>query len=35
VLLLEEAAELGLAEPKIDTPEGFVVVTLFLGAGEP
>ena len=30
VLLLEEAAELGLAEPRIDTPEGFVVVTLFL-----
>ena len=23
------------AEPRIDTPEGFVVVTLFLGADEP
>jgi ATP-dependent DNA helicase RecG len=33
VLLLEEAAELGLPEPDIATPEGFVVVTLFLGDG--
>ncbi|MDQ6775614.1 MAG: putative DNA binding domain-containing protein [Actinomycetota bacterium] len=28
VLLLEEAARLGLPEPRIETPEGFVVVTL-------
>ncbi|MGH3262843.1 MAG: RNA-binding domain-containing protein [Trebonia sp.] len=33
VLLLEEAAGLGLPEPKIDTPEGFVVVTVFTDAG--
>lgn len=32
VLLLEEAAGLGLPEPTIETPEGFVVVTLFLRA---
>lgn len=35
VLLLEEAAERGLTEPKIATPEGFVVVTLFLSAATP
>jgi ATP-dependent DNA helicase RecG len=29
VLLLEEAASLGLSEPRIEVPEGFVVVTLF------
>ena len=34
VLLLEEAAERGLPEPRIDTPEGFVVVTLFLGVAK-
>lgn len=32
VLLLEEAARLGLPEPTIETPEGFVLVTLFPGA---
>jgi len=30
VLLLEEAARLGLPEPTIKTPEGFAVVTLFV-----
>lgn len=34
VLVLEEAAALGLPEPVIETPEGFVVVTLFLNAAE-
>ena len=33
VLLLEEAAGLGLPEPRIDTPEGFVVVTVFASSG--
>jgi ATP-dependent DNA helicase RecG len=32
VLLVEEAAAIGLPEPKIETPEGFVVVTLFLSS---
>jgi predicted HTH transcriptional regulator len=29
VLLVEEAAQLGLPEPAIDNPEGFVIVTLY------
>jgi predicted HTH transcriptional regulator len=32
VLLVEEAAQDGLPGPKIETPEGFVAVTLFLGS---
>ena len=35
VLLLEEAATLGLPEPTIETPEGFVAVTLFMSSSEP
>lgn len=31
---LEEAAALGLPEPRIDTPEGFVAVTLLLSPGQ-
>ena len=31
VLLLEEAAGLGLPEPTIETPEGFVALVLFPG----
>ena len=30
VLMLEEAASLGLPEPRIETPEGFVIVTLYV-----
>ncbi len=35
VLLLEEAAGLGLPEPTIETPEGFAVVTLFVTSEHP
>jgi len=35
VLLLEEAAGLGLPEPRIETPEGFAVVTLFVTSEQP
>jgi ATP-dependent DNA helicase RecG len=35
VLLIEEAAGLGLPEPTIETPEGFVVVTLFASPEQP
>lgn len=35
VLLLEDAARIGLPEPTIETPEGFVVVTVFAGSGHP
>lgn len=35
VLLLEEAAGLGLPEPTIETPEGFVMVTLHTSLDQP
>ncbi len=35
VLLLEEAAGLGLPDPRIETPEGFAVVTLFVTSEQP
>lgn len=35
VLLFEEAAGLGLPEPTIETPEGFVAVTVFASSGQP
>lgn len=34
VLVIEEAAELGLLEPMIETPEGFVVATSFLSVSD-